>query len=531
MQLTSSLNEALTANIIITLSDIATWTKHQQPLHHFSHSHVLFIAINGEAVLDINEREVKLKAHEVYSCLPFSTIGIREASDTFHTYVLFIDMYQKKSRNAFLLESTMPLLPPQLQFTKPERLQLQVKNLYDDWQKTNGLERFRCQLACQELLLTLFDDQPCEENTPLYSMDTIHTYMAEHYTKELTVAKLASLVNLSPNYFAERFKEKYGATVMGFLSELRMQEAKRLLKKGNRKIKEIAYAVGFKDEFYFSRKFKQQLGMTPTAYCKQTKRKIVAYSFNVFGHLLPLDLMPYAAPLHPKWTAFYHQTYREEIPLHLSAYRVDADKQRNLEMLKEEDVNLIIAPAALPKEEMEVLEQKAEVLYLQEQIGWKEQFFHLAEQLGETWEAKQWMHIYEEKAQQLKVTWQQAFEEQTVIVLRMVHEHLYDESENPLFSILYHDLGCRMPEACSCTMHQQITVEDIHALEADTIFILVRQDNETRKHWFQLQQQNSWRQLYAVQANQVRVITSDPWLEDSAHANLRKLEALQAFCP
>ena len=102
-------------------------------------------------------------------------------------------------------------------------------------------------------------------------LDTFHhavNYIEQNYTENISVPELAAHFNMSTSYFSHFFKEYAQKTVVEYLNETRIQNAKVLLEKEETPIKEIALRVGFSDLNYFSRKFKAITGMTAMEYRK-----------------------------------------------------------------------------------------------------------------------------------------------------------------------------------------------------------------------------------------------------------------------
>ena len=73
-------------------------------------------------------------------------------------------------------------------------------------------------------------------------------------------------MNLSPNHFSTIFNQETGQTFIEFLTEVRMERAKELLRSTSMKMSEIAFAVGYKDAHYFSYLFKKTQDCTPREY-------------------------------------------------------------------------------------------------------------------------------------------------------------------------------------------------------------------------------------------------------------------------
>jgi len=83
---------------------------------------------------------------------------------------------------------------------------------------------------------------------------------------ELKVEHIAQHVYINPSYLRAVFKKAHGITVMDYLTQRRMEQARQLLGTGNRKLAEIAERVGYNDPAYFSRAFKKYYGYSPTEY-------------------------------------------------------------------------------------------------------------------------------------------------------------------------------------------------------------------------------------------------------------------------
>ena len=73
-------------------------------------------------------------------------------------------------------------------------------------------------------------------------------------------------MHFHPNYFIRYFKEATGLSPMEYISNLRIEHAKRMLQTEEMAIQDIAKAVGFKSSYYFARIFKRKTGFTPTDY-------------------------------------------------------------------------------------------------------------------------------------------------------------------------------------------------------------------------------------------------------------------------
>ncbi len=94
------------------------------------------------------------------------------------------------------------------------------------------------------------------------------SFIRSNLHKPITLSDVAESVYVTPQYLSRVFKEKSGATFMEFLTSLRMEESKRLLKDPTNKIYEVAEMVGYGSWKHFSKTFKDTTGFTPADYRK-----------------------------------------------------------------------------------------------------------------------------------------------------------------------------------------------------------------------------------------------------------------------
>ncbi len=94
-------------------------------------------------------------------------------------------------------------------------------------------------------------------------------YLKENYQEPLLdLTTLASELHVSTSYISKEFKRIKGKTVIEFLTDIRMDKAKELLKTTNLKVFEISMQVGYEDANYFSYNFRKHIGTSPLKYRK-----------------------------------------------------------------------------------------------------------------------------------------------------------------------------------------------------------------------------------------------------------------------
>jgi AraC family transcriptional regulator len=99
-----------------------------------------------------------------------------------------------------------------------------------------------------------------------YQLKIVTEYIQEHLDHNLNLDLLASLINISPHYFASLFKQSTGSSPHKYITNCRLAKAKILLRQNNLAIAFICQEVGFKNQSHFTRVFRQHYQITPKAY-------------------------------------------------------------------------------------------------------------------------------------------------------------------------------------------------------------------------------------------------------------------------
>lgn len=98
-------------------------------------------------------------------------------------------------------------------------------------------------------------------------LEEAQKYVKQNYSSnEISLNMVASHVGISPSYFSTIFRQETGSTFTEYLTEIRMEKARELLRCTSKKTAEIAYDIGYKDAHYFSYIFKKTQGITPKEY-------------------------------------------------------------------------------------------------------------------------------------------------------------------------------------------------------------------------------------------------------------------------
>ncbi|WP_212919069.1 response regulator [Ornithinibacillus bavariensis] len=196
-------------------------------------------------------------------------------------------------------------LPDLIRFGQWEQVQVKIINVIRLFEN-NGINPLQAQQRILEVLWTVskvLNELGIDSDTPLYSyrtldyrqlrsetvsllgqMKQLHTeyyqrleadnveqikrYIIEHSHEDISLEALGKRMGLSPIYISKIFKEKIGVNYIDFLTECRIERAKKLMADPNRSIKEIAIEVGYHEPNYFSKVFKKMVRISPSDYQK-----------------------------------------------------------------------------------------------------------------------------------------------------------------------------------------------------------------------------------------------------------------------
>lgn len=97
-------------------------------------------------------------------------------------------------------------------------------------------------------------------------IDYAKKYINEHFNEEITLNKLSKILFVHPRYLSQLFKEKSGENFIDYLTKVRIYKSKELLKNVSLKVYDITEMIGYDSPKYFSKLFKDIVGMTPKEY-------------------------------------------------------------------------------------------------------------------------------------------------------------------------------------------------------------------------------------------------------------------------
>ena len=105
------------------------------------------------------------------------------------------------------------------------------------------------------------------ENSHIQFIEKAKNIIKERYSDpNLRLDHVADEIAVSPAYFSTTFKKETGISFVQYITNVRIEKAKELLKNTDEKTYEIAEEIGFSDPNYFSFAFKKNIGLSPSQY-------------------------------------------------------------------------------------------------------------------------------------------------------------------------------------------------------------------------------------------------------------------------
>lgn len=131
----------------------------------------------------------------------------------------------------------------------------------------------------------------CETQIAGYVEQTRRRIVAD-YDSALDMEELARSSGAGASRFYSTFRKHTGLSPLKFLITTRLNASLRLLADPSVSVADAAHSVGYSDEFYFSRLFKKQMGVTPTEYAARARISIACLCPIFPGDLAVLGIMP-----------------------------------------------------------------------------------------------------------------------------------------------------------------------------------------------------------------------------------------------
>lgn len=215
----------------------------------------LTFILSGEAVYYINETAFHLcEGDAIY--IPKGNLRKAETSPD---KPLFCVAFNFKLKGCEGLD-----IKTKFSWHNDETLKMYFNELNMEWLQ----KKPEYKLKAKALFMLIIHRLVTFQNSSNIQVERIKKIILKNYTNKLSVFTIALELNISSVYCGAIFKKQTGITINQFISQIRINKALSLLSLGDISVTDACYQSGFDDLYYFSKTFKNIVGIPPSSYRK-----------------------------------------------------------------------------------------------------------------------------------------------------------------------------------------------------------------------------------------------------------------------
>ncbi|MNO26982.1 HTH-type transcriptional activator Btr [compost metagenome] len=488
--------------------------------------YTLIIVSEGQGVVEAEMRQFTLKKGAGFLFEPglISRINAEEQGLSFYRLTFeVIETGESRQRGAERETKEGILHSGPLSCTPFSQCKLLLEAIYHSRRSTDEIEWFAGHTRFQELLLLIM-----RANFSVVQITDAHEgiqrsihYMQEHYHQAVTVDQLAEVAGITRARYTQIFKEVTGRIPLEHLNGLRIERAQQQLLLTNDRMHDIALSVGYSNEYYFNRRFKRLVGVTPGQYRSFHQDGLRVFAPFLEDYLLALDITPVAQYSHAQWGK------QEYLALH-DVPVVDIST-RDWQELSRYTPELILLDDGFQRWHLEECSRIAPLFKLPfHQEDWRATLHSAAAVFGRTDRVQEVISNYEHQAQQAKQVLNRSVHGQTIACLRISTYGITLYGCGHLGytgSVLHHDLGLQ-PHSLVRKLTRgrklvSLTKEELADLTADHLFITFDQQEGDGRELLDTQ---LWHSLPAVRNRCVYEVDFMAWMNYGVLSHQRKIE-------
>ncbi|WP_169083445.1 helix-turn-helix domain-containing protein [Paenibacillus sp. PL91] len=496
--------------------------------------HILLYVAKGDGSIRIDGQLNRIERDSLHVLILGSTVDLQLLSDSStELYWIAFDWFRltesSDTGRSYLRETSFPL-QGKLR-TSGKEFKRYFYLLTSDGQQLKQRNRLLGQQYLYELLEGLLRHaEPVANNEIEGRLRLTLEYMQRHYREEIRVNKLAELAQLHPSYYAQIFKRTMDKTPVSYLTHLRMNKAKEMLLMTDKPVNDIAADVGYEDEFYFSRRFKETSGYSPTIYTRKQGLNIISLSSPYTDHLYTLGLRPCAAQMH-RFMPFV--TKELTLPKHATD-TWEISRQAFSDMKPD----LIVCKDNVLSKARAHINDIAPIV----PIPWvsKDIYTHLkeiAELVDKEQAAKQWMDNHERLAERVRKKARLLIGDATVAICVARKNDLRIYGTRNIGHIFYRSLQFAMPERISAAQAphaigtgfnwMSIKPDEMKEFESDYLFISCETEADHMRVMQLIRTNRNWMEHPAVKNNKLYFIDWEKWIVYAPHVIDQQLEEIE----
>ncbi|NRR04888.1 AraC family transcriptional regulator [Brevibacillus sp. RS1.1] len=499
--------------------NVERWQDYLEP-----EDYMMIIATDGEGFLEIESSTYRFTRERCWIAAPRQNVRISCTGHVLDYYSFTFRVVhtrapmEEQASEAFFCMGELTCTP----FSRVVEL---IAEIYKHREATEALQRFYNHVRFEELLCVLAQQNVPGRTRldPRRAVERSIEYVEKHFQEPLTVDQLAQEANVPRWRYTQLFKEMTGEIPLDYMNQLRINRAKQLLLMTGDRINEIAQNVGFNSEYYFSRRFKQRVGLAPGKYRNIHRDDLRVVSLYMEDYLLALGIRPVVQWAHTYWG---QQDY---LGLHdVPTYDVLTD---DVQLLSSQAPDVIMLRECTGWK-ADVYAQCARIALtcVIRQFGpeWRKTLHTLGDRLGRSELAERSIEQYEQKVRAAKNVMARSLKGQKVAFLRISADQILVE-KNYTSQVLFQDLEMEpallVKKQFAKQVREGVSWEELSTLDADHIFFAFDRWHQGETGAEQLQLNHPvWQSLPAVQSKRAYQVDFMTWMNHGVIANGKKVD-------
>lgn len=230
---------------------------------------IFIYCLDGKGWYSINEKRFEVGIND-YFIIPATKESVRYGADEQDPWTIYWIHFSGYDINTFNSSFNIDLLDGPHQISYNEKGLELWNTMYKNLEMGFGFENLcKSNLCLYHFISTFLYPDETDNERKQVEKDLISSsifFMQSKLAEKLTLDDLASMNKLSASHFSLLFRKRTGMSPLDYFIHLKLQKACLLLLTTNKKIKNIAAALGYEDAYYFSRLFKKYIKMSPLRY-------------------------------------------------------------------------------------------------------------------------------------------------------------------------------------------------------------------------------------------------------------------------
>ncbi|RAW15526.1 helix-turn-helix domain-containing protein [Paenibacillus taichungensis] len=498
------------------------------PIHRIHEDLTILLAVSsGKGTLHLDDHIYELTDGMVILIPAKSDVVIQgNLMHPLHIYTLSISTQEQKrslpveamGRSSVLAAGTL------IEFYEPT-IAAQLEELYMYRLPGNEVRHMRNQILFHQVLMGVLERMEARyiaSEQP--SMERSIAFMENHFSEKITTEGLSEIAGVSRSHYSILFKQLTGFAPNEYLSRLRVHRAKELLISGSASLREIALKVGYKDEFYLSRRFKQQTGESPSGYTRRRPfQRVAVWCAPYASHLMLLGLEPAVVISE---SSEYVSTEGVSPPQTICFIHSDSSPEQIKSALLDANIELIIAANQhldmndLNSERLRSIAPIIEIAWME--LGWKEHLRFIAQAIQRVEKAEQWLADFEREEQWARKAIQTSpIVNETLTILVIKPDTLQIYGIRNVGYVMYQSLGLRPPTKIAQEIQRfgdqfhsvSIQLSELQDYEGTRMLVIVFPDEKGSKaHSEGIFNSEYWKELEAVKQNRIYELEQEEWI-------------------